>query len=84
MREAGSHPTKGPDPTFHARAEARRRLSWDRKLNSLEWAYSPSTGAVGERWEDGNPFRICNVNYPMYGRADEVTDWVSVGKGIGQ
>lgn len=51
----------------------------------FEYAYSPSTFTVGIRNtdaldnHDGN-FRIFNINYPMCGRDDEVTDWVSVGK----
>jgi hypothetical protein len=44
---------------------------------------------VGIRWyaenTDGTPhmFRVFNVNYPMYGKSEFVSDWVSVGKGIG-
>ena len=51
----------------------------------FEYAYSPAHFTVGIRNTDaldnadGN-FRIFNINYPMYGRDDEVTDWVSVGK----
>ena len=54
-------------------------------VETLEFAYSPNTGAVGCRSNfqgihtDGGSFRVFNLNYPMYGRNDEVTDWVSVG-----
>lgn len=65
---------------WNARREALRRKSDQQGLNDAEFAYSPATGAVGIRWSDDQAFRVFNVNYPMYGRNDEVTDWVSVGK----
>ncbi len=67
-----------------ARREANGNRRSNDRLNALggqdEHAYSPTTGAVGQR-EAGTdtPYRIRNVTYPMYGRADEVRDWVSVG-----
>ena len=70
-----------------AKREAMARLREQHGMNAApglpELAYSPSTAAVGWRWNWGaephEPFRVFNVNYPMYGRSDEVTDWVSVG-----
>jgi len=75
-----------------ARAVARLERSLNNFLNApgsqQEYAYSPSTWAVGFRWQFWReagpdhplyPFRICNIHYPMFGRANEVTDWVSVG-----
>lgn len=71
-----------------ARGEARKRLSLQRECGiagaGMEWAYSPSTGAVGMRWvesgeETPQPFRVPNVNYPMHGQSERVSDWVSVG-----
>lgn len=56
----------------------------DAEGSCFEFAYSPSTFAVGIRStnakgeHDGN-FRIFNINYPMYERDDEVKDWISVG-----
>lgn len=73
-----------------AEREAKARLRDNRRWNDCEFAYSPSTGAVGCRWNDETEtsesfhlqYRIFNVNYPMYGRGDDVHDWVSVGRGI--
>lgn len=73
-----------------AELEAKARLRDNRRINDAEFAFSPSTGAVGIRWyatnQDGSehPFRVFNVNYPMYGKSEFVTDWVSVGKGGAQ
>jgi hypothetical protein len=64
-----------------ARREALARLRDNRRINDAEFAYSPSTGAVGIRWRMDTIFRVFNVHYPMYKRSEEVTDWVSVGKG---
>lgn len=68
---------------------AMRRRRENNGLNNgerAEFAYSPSTGAVGMRWtrEDGtaepnDPFRVFNYNDPMWGRSEFVTDWKSVG-----
>lgn len=69
-----------------ARGEARKRLAMQRECgpngSGMEWAYSPSTGAVGMRWVDADPpqtFRVPNIHYPMFGLSEYVTDWVSVG-----
>jgi hypothetical protein len=64
-----------------AKREAKARLRDSCAINDAEFAYSPTTSAVGIRWESSEPFRVFNVNYPMYRRSDEVADWVSVGKG---
>jgi hypothetical protein len=64
-----------------ARIEAQARLRDNRRINDAEFAYSPSTGAVGLRWIVESPFRVFNVRYPMYGESKQVQDWVSVGKG---
>lgn len=64
-----------------AKAEAKARLRDNHKINDAEFAYSPSTQAVGMRWREDTYFRVFNVCYPMYGRSDEVTDWHPVGKG---
>lgn len=62
---------------------ARRRLALQNECGErgagIEWAYSPSTGAVGMRGDASEAFRIPNVRYPMFGRAELVADWVSVG-----
>ena len=65
-----------------AEREALARLRENRRINDAEFAYSPSTGAVGIRWFEESIFRVFNVRYPMYGRSEDVRDWVSVGKGI--
>ena len=65
-----------------AKREAVARLRDNRRINELEFAYSPSTLAVGCRWDDCFPFRVFNTGYPMYQRSEEVQDWVSVGKGL--
>lgn len=70
------------DGTFCGRREALARLRDNRSVNDSEYAYSPSTQAVGVRHSEGQIFRVFNVGYPMYGRNKEVTDWVSVGKGM--
>lgn len=70
-----------------ARREATSVLRAQDGLNAepglMELAYSPLTGAVGMRWVwDGEPdgsFRVFNTRYPMYGRSEDVSDWVSVG-----
>ena len=64
-----------------ARIEAQARLRDNRRINDAEFAYSPSTGAVGIRWSIESLFRVFNVRYPMYGESEQVQDWVSVGKG---
>lgn len=72
--------------TRDAKKEATARRNDGNGNNAIggqsQWAYSPATGAVGMRsaHEPESTFRIVNVNYPMYGRADEVKDWVSVGQ----
>jgi hypothetical protein len=63
--------------------EAIRCLRDNQRINDAEFAYSPKTGAVGIRWSEDQIFRVFNIHYPMYGRNDEVNDWVSVGKGTG-
>lgn len=68
--------------TWDAKREAIRRKRENSGLNrddTTEFAYSPSTGAVGIRNWDGDVFRVFNVDYPMYGKSAEVVDWVSVG-----
>lgn len=67
---------------MNARSEAKRRLQDNRKLNNAEFAYSPSTQAVGVRWDEDSIFRVFNISYPMYGKSEQVTDWISVGRGI--
>ena len=66
-----------------AKREAESRRQNGDGLNALggqsEWAYSPSTFSVGMRDDPEQRFRIVNINYPMYGRAEFVNDWVSVG-----
>lgn len=69
---------------FDARREAIDRLNDNKCLNNAEFAYSPLTSAVGIRFDESEIFRVFNVNYPMYKRNEEVTDWVSVGKGTGR
>lgn len=64
-----------------AKHEAISCLRDNRRINNAEFAYSPSTGAVGSRWSADQVFRVFNIRYPMYGQNEEVTDWVSVGKG---
>jgi hypothetical protein len=64
-----------------AMREALSRLRDNRRINNAEFAYSPSTCAVGIRWDESQIFLVFNVHYPMYRRSEEVTDWVSVGKG---
>ena len=64
-----------------AKREAMARLRDNRRINDAEFAYSPSTGAVGIGWYESGMFRVFNVNYPMYKRSEVVSDWVSVGKG---
>lgn len=66
----------------NAKREAMAALRDNRRINNCEFAYSPSTFAVGIRNWDGDTFRVFNVKYPMYGKDEEVRDWVSVGKGI--
>lgn len=56
----------------------------DAEGSCFEYAYSPSTFAVGIRstnakGEHDGIFRIFNIDYPMYGQDEKVTDWVSVG-----
>ncbi len=66
----------------YGKREALRVLALNHGLNSdvtIELGYSPSTGAVGCRWDPSKRFGVFNLNYPMHGRSDEVTDWVSVG-----
>ena len=76
-----------PFTTEQAKREALSVLRDNRRLNDSEYAYSPSTGAVGMRWPgmllspSDEIFRVFNTHYPMYKRNEEVTDWVSVGKG---
>jgi hypothetical protein len=65
-----------------AKREALARLKDNEPINDAEFAYSPSTGAVGIRWSERNMFRVFNIHYPMYGYSECVTDWVSVGKGV--
>lgn len=67
---------------FNALREAKARLQDNRRINDAEFAYSPSTQAVGMRWHESQMFRVFNTQYPMYKRSEEVVDWVSVGKGI--
>jgi hypothetical protein len=73
-----------------AEREARKRLRWQSGLNpgadQIEYAFSPSTQAVGMRqvnedlgWVSDRGFRVFNIHYPMYGKAWLVSDWVSVG-----
>jgi hypothetical protein len=64
-----------------AQREAKARLADNRRINDAEFAYSPSTCAVGMRWSEDQIFLVFNVHYPMYKRNEDVTDWVSVGKG---
>lgn len=64
-----------------AKREAQSCLKDNERINDAEFAYSPSTGAVGIRWPGDTYFRVFNVRYPMYGRSEEVKDWISVGKG---
>lgn len=66
---------------IQAQREAKARLADNRRINDAEFAYSPSTFAVGMRWSEDQIFRVFNVHYPMYKRNEDVTDWVSVGKG---
>lgn len=75
------------DTATKARREAISRLRDNSNLNPLggqcEWAYSPSTGAVGMReaeLHNRGHYRIINTGYPMYGKAHLVTDWISVGE----
>lgn len=80
----------------NAQSEARLSLRLDKETcrqyptTTLNWehAYSPSTGAVGARAAEdaahGWPFRVMNTCYPMYGRYEEVTDWVTVGWSKGE
>ena len=65
----------------NAQREAKAILNANRRINDAEFAYSPTTGAVGIRWDESQIFRVFNVHYPMYKRSEDVTDWVSVGKG---
>ena len=62
-----------------AKREALARLRDNQRINDAEFAYSPSTGAVGMRWDESQIFRVFNVNYPMYQQSESVTDWVSIG-----
>lgn len=70
-----------------AKSEATRRLKDNARLYKKvgdkamwqEWAYSPKTGAVGMRTDPDGDYRIVNTKYPMYGKADQVKDWKSVG-----
>lgn len=72
---------------FHTAEQAKReaiaRKSDNDGLNALggqsEWAYSPTLFTVGMREAGHGQYRVINVNYPYYGQADQVTDWVSVG-----
>lgn len=65
-----------------AKREAKARLRDNRRINDAEFAYSPSTCAVGIRWNESEIFRVFNVHYPMYRKSELVVDWVSVGKGL--
>ena len=77
-----------------ARREASARLHESHRLNvgpgQPEYAYTPSTGAIGVRFQDPTEpewsarqvFRVFNIYYPMYGRSEQVRDWVSVGMAI--
>jgi hypothetical protein len=67
-----------------AEREARSCLRDNQRINDAEFAYSPSTGAVGIRWHESQLFRVFNIHYPMYGKNEDVTDWVSVGIGKGK
>lgn len=73
--------------TFNAKAEAMSCRRDDNRLNTadclIEFAYSPEHNTVGCRWREPGVepgiFRIFNVNYPLFGHNERVTDWVSVG-----
>lgn len=72
-----------PKNRDEAEATAIQRRKDNSNLNfndETEYAFSPSTFAVGMRNWPGEPFRVFNVNYPMYGKSDQVQDWVSVGQ----
>ena len=68
-----------------ANYEALRRRKDNARLNPLgqciQFAYSPTFNTVGCKWEDERPesgFRIFNVHYPMFGRSEEVNDWIAL------
>jgi hypothetical protein len=66
----------------YGKQEAIRRRNDQDNNNAeedMEFAYSPSTGAVGCRLHGGARFGVFNVNYPMYGKSEMVADWISVG-----
>lgn len=70
------------EPARTARQEARKRQMDQDGLNAyetMEFAYSPTTGAVGLRHSPDKPFCVFNVHYPLYRKDDGVRDWVSIG-----
>lgn len=74
--------TLAANPTFPAKRVATQRRNLQDYCNlveDFEFAYSPSTGAVGIRNYEGDTFRVFNEGYPMYGNSEQVKDWVSVG-----
>jgi len=67
---------------MNAKRLANRRRVENNYLNPddcCEWAYSPAHNTVGMRWDPATNFRVINEYYPMFGQADKITDWVSVG-----
>ncbi len=78
------------DAEREARARKRDNDRNNRGSFQMEVAYSPATLAVGMRWQDPcepewsevQSYAVWNIDYPMYGRADQVSDWISVGTTI--
>lgn len=66
-----------------AQQEAEKRRNMNDGMNvpmrQSEWFFSPGYGTVGVRYYPEDTIRIINVNYPHFGKAEEVQDWVSVG-----
>lgn len=56
-----------------------RQRQTGKGLGPVEYAYSVTYATVGQRNYGTDVYRICNIDYPMYGGSDQVTDWVSVG-----
>jgi hypothetical protein len=67
---------------WHEAVARRKEQNYLNREETMEFAYSPSTFAVGCRHDDAKRFRVFNVRYPMYGNDDGINDWVSVGRAL--
>ena len=66
---------------FSAVVEAKARRRDNNGLNegeTIQFAYSPHYNTVGCRWDPATPFKVFNINYPLYRRCEIVDDWVAL------